>query len=429
MTVAQSATPNRSLRVALAGTGIAAIVLILAAGVIDLVVERTLIGEVDSRLQSSLTSFAQLAQQGPRGFAPPRRFGQTDPQVVDVPLTLWDVDGNGDVILTTPHAPDLPAGVRKVTRPTDITLQVSQAGVDSNAQATLQDQSFRIAGVQVNGGWLVLGQSRAVIDQNVLTVVLTELIVIPILLAFIFFLALMVGRRVAQPIEAAHQRQLAFTADASHELRTPLAVIEAETALALNKPREALEYKTALTRVAGEASRLRNLVDSLLWLARFDAAPSRPQAEPVDVSAAATAAAERFALIAEQKGLQIATDAAVPALIAIAPEWSDRLLGVLLDNACRYTPDGGSLRVTVTVTKGHVELAVEDSGPGVPAEQRARIFNRFHRATDTDTEGSGLGLAIADSIVRASGGAWSVGDSSLGGVRFAVTWPSVSSGA
>ena len=109
-------------------------------------------------------------------------------------------------------------------------------------------------------------------------------------------------------------------------------------------------------------------------------------------------------------------------MVAAPPEWLDRLLGVLLDNACKYSPDGGVVRVAVTTDGGKVRLTVDDSGPGIADDERERIFDRFHRAIEGPA-GAGLGLAIADAIVRATGGRWQVGRSPTNGARMAVTWP------
>jgi signal transduction histidine kinase len=100
----------------------------------------------------------------------------------------------------------------------------------------------------------------------------------------------------------------------------------------------------------------------------------------------------------------------------------ERLLGVLVDNACRYSPAGGRVRILVAGDAGRARLQVDDSGPGIPAADRTRIFDRFARASPIPG-GAGLGLAIADAVVRATGGRWEVGESDLGGARFSVTWP------
>jgi signal transduction histidine kinase len=272
----------------------------------------------------------------------------------------------------------------------------------------------------------------------------------------VFLGTLMIGVKASGPVEQARRRQLEFTADASHELRTPLSVIEAETGLALSTRRDAAEYQDTLQRVSRESQRLRRIVDDLLWLARFDSEPANPAHEPVDVSTIAEVCADRFSAIARSRGigLSVHSEGHPQAWITAPPEWVDRLTGVLVDNACRYaavsapaaaspalpaaaaaaatvaaaTPTStvtaartAAVRIVVAAQGGRVSLTVEDSGPGIPAEQRARLFDRFYRAT-ADGSGSGLGLAIADAVVRSTTGKWRVDDSPLGGARMQVTW-------
>jgi signal transduction histidine kinase len=117
-----------------------------------------------------------------------------------------------------------------------------------------------------------------------------------------------------------------------------------------------------------------------------------------------------------------AGSAAADAIVTAPPEWLDRLVAILLDNACKYSPEGGSVIVGVTSEGRRVRLTVDDSGPGIPEEERGRIFDRFHRATD-QPGGSGLGLAIGAAIVRATGGRWHIGTSAAGGASVSVSWP------
>ena len=114
------------------------------------------------------------------------------------------------------------------------------------------------------------------------------------------------------------------------------------------------------------------------------------------------------------------------ARITAPQEWLDRLLGVLLDNACRYSPDGAPIEVRVEVARGWVRLAVDDAGPGIPQAERRRIFDRFHRSSDVPG-GTGLGLPIADTVVRATRGRWEIGASAFGGASMGVAWPAVES--
>jgi signal transduction histidine kinase len=275
----------------------------------------------------------------------------------------------------------------------------------------------------VDGHLAIVGLSllETVHVESVLAAV--EVVAGPLLLIAMFFGTLLIGLKASGPVEEARRRQLEFTADASHELRTPLSVIEAEVSLALQARRDEDEYRDTLKRVGQESLRLRNIVEDLLWLSRFDAEPPPPGAEPVDVFAVAFACADRFGAVAERGGIELAVrqPRAGQPWINAAPEWVDRLVAVLVDNACRYAGEGGKVLITVIADANRVSLVVEDSGPGIPSEERAKLFDRFHRATDDGT-GAGLGLAIADSVVRATGGRWRVGDASLGGARMEVSW-------
>jgi signal transduction histidine kinase len=279
---------------------------------------------------------------------------------------------------------------------------------------------------RVDGEWLIVGQSLHEVThvQSVLREV--ELIAGPPLLVAVFFGTLLIGLKASDPVEDARRRQLEFTADASHELRTPLSVIEAEVSLALQSKRSTDEYRDTLERVGQESLRLRSIVEDLLWLSRFDAEPPPPGEEPVDVLAIASACADRFGAVAQRRDIELVVrhQGTGHPLINAAPEWVDRVVAVLVDNACRYAGQGGRVLIAVSGDADRVILAVEDSGPGIAPNERSQLFDRFHRATDEGT-GAGLGLAIADSVVRATGGHWRVGDASLGGARMEVSWHAV----
>lgn len=217
-------------------------------------------------------------------------------------------------------------------------------------------------------------------------------------------------------MERIRRRQLEFTADASHELRTPVSVIEAEAELALSTPRSAAGYRESLHQVIGESRRLRRIIEDMLWLARFDSQPPPPGEEFVDLALIADQCAARFRAVADTRSVRLVIrhDITVLALVKAPPEWIDRLLGVLIDNACRYSPPGGTVTVRTEVTGPRVRVAVEDDGAGIPEHERERLFDRFHRAT-SEPGGAGLGLPIADAVVRSTGGIWHITNHPAGG--------------
>jgi signal transduction histidine kinase len=251
----------------------------------------------------------------------------------------------------------------------------------------------------------------------------SELTVDPLILLVSFMVFFLIGRRAARPIEEARRRQLQLAVDASHELRTPLTVVEGEASLALRGQRSPAEYRLALEKILTESKRMGQQVDDLMWLARAETDPVRPGFVDVDLARVAEQALKRFESVAAAKGQRISgstTESSRP--VVLAPlEWIERLAGVLLDNACRYTPEGGEIRLTSRAAEDGSSLTVEDSGPGIPQAEWNRVFDRFHRASQAGG-GSGLGLAIGARVVAETGGTWKVDRSDLGGALLQVRW-------
>lgn len=408
-------TPLRAAtRVAAVTTLIAALIYLAATIAVDAVYE----SQVRTRVDEQLTARTKFEQQKPPGVTFQPAGGQTGPKRLSIrgrytdfgPGYTWRMDAAGNVTSSDPpDAPPLPPALRHVS---------------SLTTATLNGLTIRLLGGGSQTGWLVVGQGLDFIDQSRNALMLAEaLAALPVLL-LIFLAALVIGRRSAEPIERARRQLVEFTADASHELRTPLQVIEAELSLALLTDRDAWSYRETLERIGGETERLRKLVDDLLWLARFEARQEGTASGRTDLAAAAATAVERFEPVAREKrqALHLLVGDG-PAPVVGGPEsWFDRLLGVLLDNACRYTPHGGRIEVAVEATDGHVRLLVEDSGPGIPATERALVVERFHRGRD-EPGGAGLGMSIGNAVVHATGGRLSIGDSRLGGASFVIAWP------
>jgi signal transduction histidine kinase len=372
----------------------------------DAVDNRHLVAQVDSRVKARLdliTSQGGLEALGAGQHLPP------DTDVDDAPVVVWLVDAEGLATGLTLGAPRLPASAwSRSGRP---------------ATASLGNGAFRFQAVPVGTSWLVGAQSLAGTEHIAAVVDRAEIIAGPFLVLAMFFGALAIGLMASRPIEQARRRQLEFTADASHELRTPLTVIEAEVGLALSAPRDSQSYQDTINRIGTEGKRLRHIVEDLLFLARFDSKPPAPNNEPVDLPTLVDACTQRFLAVASARGitLSVACEGTGDILIEAPPGWVDRLCGVLVDNACRYAGTGGWVRVLVTARGSSVSVAIEDSGPGIPANQRRALFDRFQRGNQGG-EGAGLGLAIADAVVRSTGGKWRVGDAPAGGAHMEVVW-------
>jgi len=226
-------------------------------------------------------------------------------------------------------------------------------------------------------------------------------------------------------LEASFDQLRRFTADASHELRTPLSVIRGIGELGLGETRTPAEYKEAIGSMLEEVDRLTRLVDTLLQLSRGDAGTIRLSPEPLDLSDLARDVAASLAILAEERRQHLQVDA--PRRVAVR---GDRLvlrdaITNLVDNAIKYGPHGSPIAITVRADTTEAALTVTDQGPGIPAEHRERIFDRFYRVDEGRSRGmggTGLGLAIARWAVEANGGEVSLVPTDAG-AAFRITLP------
>lgn len=227
-------------------------------------------------------------------------------------------------------------------------------------------------------------------------------------------------------LDTAFKEQQRFVADASHELRTPLAVLRGEAEVALGQERDSREYKESLMLIKDEAERLTRIVENLFLLARQPVDASGSLKEPVllnDVVADCTRAAR---VLANQKGLRLDVEGSSPVTVNGNYEMLQRMLLNLLDNAVKYTAEGGRICVKLGLRYHQARISVSDTGLGIPAEDQSRIFDRFYRVDKARSRalgGAGLGLSIARTVVEAHGGTISV-ESALGrGSTFQVKLP------
>jgi len=228
-------------------------------------------------------------------------------------------------------------------------------------------------------------------------------------------------------IESAFRRITEFTADASHELRTPLALIHTEAELALRRSRDADEYREALRHILLEADRTTKLIEELLVLARADSGREALDIRPIDLLTTLRACATKWNQVASLRNLQFEKHVEAPRLPVMGDENAlRRMLDILLDNAFKFTPSPGKVRLSAEDKHGRVVISVEDTGIGIAPEDQGRIFERFYRvdkARNRELGGSGLGLAIAQWIVQLHKGSISA-KSELGkGSEFHVEIP------
>jgi two-component system, OmpR family, phosphate regulon sensor histidine kinase PhoR len=219
-----------------------------------------------------------------------------------------------------------------------------------------------------------------------------------------------------------------FVANVSHELRTPLSLIKsaAETLIdgAKNDPAVANRFLEIIDK---HANRLTLLIDDLLLLARLDSDRVELHLQPVLLRTSTQEAFDDFAIVARARGVRL--ENAVPAGLAAKadPERFRQVLANLIDNAIKYGRADGQVVVSGRLLEGgRVELGIRDDGPGIPAEAKARIFERFYRvdkARSREQGGTGLGLAIVKNVVLAHGGEVRVESAPGAGTEFFVVLP------
>ena len=209
-------------------------------------------------------------------------------------------------------------------------------------------------------------------------------------------------------LDTAVTRISQFTSDASHELRTPIAIIRATAEIALRRERSETDYRRSLQRIEIESERMTQLLEDLLFLARSEAPAVLAKMAPVDLRTIVADVCTEIEPLAAKKGVSLRSTLCEGDLALIGREPAlRRLVLVLLDNALKYTLEGGTIEVRAQCRQQNVVLSVHDSGIGIPEDALPHIFERFFRADASrsrESGGYGLGLAIAQTIARQHSG-------------------------
>jgi heavy metal sensor kinase len=233
-------------------------------------------------------------------------------------------------------------------------------------------------------------------------------------------------------IEQSFEQLKRFTADASHELRTPLAAIRSIGEVGLQESVTPDEYRDAMGSMLEEVTRLTNIVNSLLTLSRADAGQIRMQVSVFPLMSLVREAAELLEILIEDKQIRLTISGNENAGVEADRLYLRQAIVNILHNAVKFTPRGGSITARVEyIGAAEVELSIADTGPGILAQEAAKIFDRFYRldeARNGEGSGAGLGLSIAKWAVEVNDGTIGLGPSPSGiGARFWVRLPSVSS--
>jgi signal transduction histidine kinase len=231
----------------------------------------------------------------------------------------------------------------------------------------------------------------------------------------------LMARVALRPLRASYEAQQQFVDAASHEFRTPLAVLQGEMELALSREREPGEYRGVLEGSLEVVDSLNTLTGDLLQLARGDSAELSSSFSRVSLGSVARAAVRQVA-----RPGRAPVDVEVEREVAVtgSPELLARALGNVVDNALKFTPPTGQVRVTVGEHAGAAVVRVRDTGVGVDADTAAHAFDRFWRADEARSlPGYGLGLALVEQICRAHGGTAAIAGDPGCGTTVTLTFP------
>lgn len=222
-----------------------------------------------------------------------------------------------------------------------------------------------------------------------------------------------------------------FTGNASHELRTPLSLLRTEIEVALYRPRGNKEYRAILERLHEETVRMTSLVENLLSLARADGGAEAITLKPIRVNTLFDQMSERWKSVTNHALLDLHVEIPDCDLVLLGDANSiPRLLSILLENACKFTPPGGAITLSAAVNEDRIELSVRDTGIGIALEHQPRIFERFYRAVgagEPGAVGSGLGLALGKWIAERHGTQLCVNSKPGQGSRFSFSLKRASS--
>ncbi|MEO1429466.1 MAG: ATP-binding protein [Cyanobacteria bacterium J06633_8] len=251
---------------------------------------------------------------------------------------------------------------------------------------------------------------------------------VPTTLGIVGIVGWFLGGVAMKPTKRSYEQLQRFTADASHELRAPVAAILSNAQVGLLAPEDNSELpRQRLENIVDISKSMSALIGNLLFLARHEGRLNPKDLQTVEIVSFLNNLLEQYKLIAEEKELNIIAELpSQEVTLSADPDLLQQALKNLLDNACKYTPQGGTVKLKMFTQLRRISIQVIDSGIGIPAEDVLHIFERFYRVDSSRTRSSGgfgLGLAIAQQIIKAHNGEISV-ESTVGeGTTFQVCLP------
>ncbi len=294
-------------------------------------------------------------------------------------------------------------------------LRATRAGTASDQLPTRQEHQLRIfaRSFRSRSGDVLVAAAAADLEdlEDRYTQLISQFVAAAVAaVALVALGGAFLARKSAVPVERAVEGMRRFMADAGHEMRTPVAVLRTEAEVALARSRDPADDARAFEAIVREAVRLSSVVDDLFTLARAESAELPMEREIVYLDDLVSDAVSATARRASEKRVALRLEEYEEAPVLGSATMLSRLAVILLDNAVKYTPEGGAITVSVRGAMETVTFEVSDTGPGIAPEVLPHVFDRFYRAeaTRTAVAGAGLGLAIARWIAEAHDGALSL---------------------
>jgi signal transduction histidine kinase len=407
-------------RLVLWSAGSTLILLLVLGGMLYLSVQQSLAAASQGQLAKQAGDVTQfLHRLPPGGLHQPQQHDPDEPQIGS---PQFGGPGSGTITLVVDSSGRFAGGDPQDSTDLPVAdgVQAALAGSTDVRLATVNGDPVRVltAPAQVQGERVAVQViANRTDEQRTLTTLLLVLVFgglaalgLAALVGFLYAGSALV------PIRESLRRQREFAADASHELRTPLSIVRGNVERLRKGPDQ-----EALADIEAEVDHLTGLVEDLLLLARSDSGAVELRRDSVDLADVAGEALQRLRALADARDVRLSLDAA-PAGVTGDADRLRQLIAILVDNAIRHSPAGGTVHVAISAT-GHPSIRVDDEGRGIRQQDLPNVFDRFWRAAHAPCGGTGLGRGIAAWLAEHPGGAIRALNRSEGGARFEVQLP------
>lgn len=350
----------------------------------------------------------------------PPEIGQRDDGNPIIPVAVFSIDSDGTLTA-------IPTRTTASLSDDTLSLAAEALANTSNGSGTLENLGLFYQKKQIDGVTYLAFADQSAVDgwQNL---ALTLVGVGALALMVFFVISVFFSQWALRPVAQAWDQQRRFVADASHDLKTPFTVILANTSILMEHPERSIASQSQwIESTQNEAERMQGLIGDLLLLASIDEGSAQPVFENVDISDLVEGEILQFESVAFERGIGLDGNVEAGLIVHGDKTRLRRLVATLLDNACKYADENGSIDVALSSTARWMHLAVHNTGPAIAPEELPHVFDRFYRADKArsrDDDSYGLGLAIAHAIALEHDGTLTV-TSDEHGTTFTCTLPIV----